>query len=365
MSESLNPNRVKLARERRGLTLKALSELTGLTTRTLSSYEASAESSTSHESVCKLSKALGFPVDFFYGDDIDELDVGSVSFRALSKMKASEKNSALGAGRIAVAFNTWLDSNFTLPRQNLLDLRGQSPQAAAEAIRQYWGLGELSVRNVIHLLEKNGVRVFSLAEQNCSVDAYSFWKDGTPFVFLNSMKSAERSRFDAAHELGHLLMHNHGTPSGREVEREADAFASAFLMPEGSVRARAIPSPSVADMVALKKNWNVSVAALIRRFYDLGIISDWQYRGLSIELSRLGYFKKEPQSIMREKSQLLPKVVAAMKANGQTVESVAKQLCLPKDELDILLFTTRIVSRNDTPVNIQTRQEKPALRLVK
>ena len=237
MNNTLNPNRLKLARERRALTLKSLSELTGITTRMLSNYENGHHSKPTEDTISKLALALSFPKQFFYEDDIEDLDASIVSFRALSKMKAAEKASAISAGRLAMLFNGWLNDNFSLPKANLLNLRDLSPSAAAAAIRQHWGLGELSIRNVIHLLEANGVRVFALAEQNMSVDAFSFWKNDVPFVFLNTMKSAERSRFDAAHELGHLLLHNHGeTPTGREAEKEADQFASAFLMPEGSVR---------------------------------------------------------------------------------------------------------------------------------
>ncbi|MBK8210507.1 MAG: ImmA/IrrE family metallo-endopeptidase [Rhodospirillales bacterium] len=41
-----------------------------------------------------------------------------------------------------------------------------------------------------------------------TVSAFSFWEGGHPFIFLGADKqSAARSRFDAAHELGHLILH--------------------------------------------------------------------------------------------------------------------------------------------------------------
>jgi IrrE N-terminal-like domain len=61
---------------------------------------------------------------------------------------------------------------------------------------------------------------------------------GEPFVFLNTLKSGEHSRFDAA-ELGHLVLHRHAAPNGQEAEQDANAFASALLMPSASVRAHA------------------------------------------------------------------------------------------------------------------------------
>jgi len=70
------------------------------------------------------------------------------------------------------------------------------------------------------------------------------WKEGTPFIFLNSAKSAERGRHDAAHELGHLVLHRHGGPIGRKAEEQANAFASAFLMPRSSILAHVPRSES-------------------------------------------------------------------------------------------------------------------------
>jgi Zn-dependent peptidase ImmA (M78 family) len=75
------------------------------------------------------------------------------------------------------------------------------------------------------MFSAGGIRIFSLAIDAREVDAFSLWKAATPFVFLNGNKSSEHSRYDAAHELGHLVLHHHGTPQGRDAEREADAFA--------------------------------------------------------------------------------------------------------------------------------------------
>ena len=152
----------------------------------------------------------------------------------------------------------------------------------------------------MHLLEAKGARIFSLAENTRAVDAYSFWKGNTTFAFLNTLKSAEHGRFDAAHELGHLVLHRHGgagaddTPTGRAVEQEADRFASAFLMPPGSVRALAPRFARLDHLIQLKKQWTVSVAALVRRLKDLGLLTEWHYRTLCVELSSKGYRTEPP-----------------------------------------------------------------------
>src|SRR5699024_5969868 len=106
---------------------------------------------------------------------------------------------------IAFALGDWLASQFNLPPVDVPDLEGMEPEAAADLVRAQWSLGVLPIKNVVHLLESRGVRVFSLVEDSREVNAFSSWQGGViPYVFLNTVKSSESSRFDAAHELGHL-----------------------------------------------------------------------------------------------------------------------------------------------------------------
>ena len=153
--------------------------------------------------------STGFPETFFFGDDLEEPALDTASFRSLSKMTARQRDTALGSGAIALLLNQWIESRFSLPSPNLPDLgRDASPESASEAVRREWGLGELPVKNMVHLLEAHGVRVYSLAIDAAEVDAFSMWRQNRPFVFLNT-KSSEHARFDAAHELGHLVLHRH------------------------------------------------------------------------------------------------------------------------------------------------------------
>src|ERR1700742_2303507 len=148
---------------------------------------------------------------------------------------------------------------------------------------------------MIKLLESKGVRVFSLAENTKTVDAFSSWRNEIPYIFLNTFKSAERSRMDAAHELGHLVLHKHGGPrQGRDAEAEANSFASSFLMPQADVRSRLPFVAKLDDLVVAKKRWGVSVAALAYRLHKLGVLSAWQYRTFCIQINQRGFATKEP-----------------------------------------------------------------------
>lgn len=344
-----NPSRLKLARERRGLTLTALAAAIDMTPRMLSMYENGHRDAPPPATLQAIAEALRFPIAFFQGDDLEGLDEDSVSFRSLKSMKAAQRNAAISAGRLALLLNEWIEKRFELPAHDLLDLRGEEPETAAASLRQHWGLGERPIRNMVHLLEAEGVRVFSLAENTRAVDAYSFWKGNTPFVFLNTIKSAEHGRFDAAHELGHLVLHRHGgagasdTPTGRVVEQDADRFASAFLMPQGSVRALAPRFARLDHLIQLKKQWTVSVAALVRRLKDLDLLTEWHYRTLCIELSSKGYRTQEPEGAARETSQVLGKVFDALRAEGISKKVVANDLRVPVEEIETLLFSLVVV----------------------
>jgi Zn-dependent peptidase ImmA (M78 family)/DNA-binding XRE family transcriptional regulator len=332
-----NPSRLEIARKRRLMTKIRLAEASGISTRSLYTYE-KGEDTPTLETQKALARALTFPLEFFYGPDVEVLDSAGVSFRSLATMTAGQREAALAAGSIALELSRWIDERFGLPAPNVPDLRQFTPEEAAVALRTHWGLGESSVRSMVHLLEANGVRVFSLAEKGDEVDAFSFWKAGTPFVFLNTVKSAEHGRFDAAHELGHLVLHGHGEPNGREAEQQANAFAAAFLMPSGSVKAHVPATPSLETLIRLKALWNVSVIALTRRLHDLKHITDWHYRMLSEELGMRGFRRKEPNGTSRETSQVLQKVFAALKNEGVTKADVARALCITSTDLDELIF---------------------------
>lgn len=333
-----NPSRLTFARQRRGVSKTKLAGQVGLTAKSIGLYE-SGDQVPSDATLKGLAEALEFPVTFFSdGSRLESVTPEGASFRSLSNMTASQRDSALNAGSLAIALSDWIDERFTLPQVNLRQLHQMSPEAAADSLRAAWGLGERPIKNMVHLLEAQGVRVFSLAQECLSVDAFSLWRDDVPYVFLNTVKSAERSRFDAAHELGHLVMHRHGGAKGRLAEQEADQFASAFLMPAGSVVAVAPRLPSLRQLVQLKRSWNVSLAALVYRLKALDLITEWHYRTLCIQLGELGYRKNEPNAIERESSQVLAKIFSVLAAEGTSRQKVAQSLHLQVKDLDALIF---------------------------
>jgi Zn-dependent peptidase ImmA (M78 family) len=362
-----NPARLALARKRRGMSKIALARASGLALRTVTAYEAT-DRIPSDDAIVALALALRFPSKFFDGENIEEPDIHGVSFRALSSMSASQRDAALSAGALAFLVSDWIAERFDLPEPDLPSLRGfNRSDNAAQALRSEWGLGERSIRNMLHLLEAHGVRVFSLPNDVPGVDAFSTWHHNVPFVFLTTDKSGERGRFDAAHELGHLVLHRHGGPTGREAEFEADRFAAAFLMPQGSILAQAPRTPTLNTIVRVKPSWGVSVAALVHRLRSLDLISEWHYRTLCIQMSQLDYRKNEPEGMPRETSQILCKVFAALRNEGVMRNSVAHDLGIPSEEFESLIFGLAIAVVSGGRVGNKTppapRTKPPTLRL--
>lgn len=333
-----NANRLELARKRRRYTAKSLAEKAQISPITLSRVVNRVQIP-DEETVQKLVTALEYPRKFFFRDDIDPIDASTASFRSLKAMTARERDAALAAGELAYEMADWVRTQFDLPAADLLDLSYEhDPAAAARTLRQSWAIGERPIGNMVKLLETKGVRVFSLAENTKNVDAFSCWRNDEPYVFLNTFKSTERSRFDAAHELGHLVLHKHGgAKQGRSAEHEAHLFAASFLMPKDDVLA-AIPFViSLDQIIRMKSRWGVSAAALAYRLHKLNLLSDWQYRMYCIQLNRK-YGTDEPNPLASERSSVWQMVLTDLWKDGITKTHMAARLDMPADEMENLLF---------------------------
>ncbi|MGA7233175.1 MAG: ImmA/IrrE family metallo-endopeptidase, partial [Xanthobacteraceae bacterium] len=134
-----------------------------------------------------------------------------------------------------------------------------------------------------------------------SIDAFSCWADGRPYIILGSEKSSSvRSRFDAAHELGHLILHRDISEDDLEaksvrdrIEREANWFAGAFLLPRGSLF-REFYSTIANHLRGLKQRWLVSMQAIAHRAKDIGAIDENQYVAFRIQMTKRKELNKEP-----------------------------------------------------------------------
>ena len=208
-----------------------------------------------------------------------------------------------------------------------------------EHIRDSWGLGLGPIADIITLVESKGAFVLQITGHTTNLDAFSTWCDGRPFIFLATDKgSSSRRRFDVAHELGHLLMHDRaGDGHQRDKEVAADHFASAFLLPRSSFAKECPRRLSWPHFKALKKRWKVSLAALIRRAYELNMISEATYRRAFVQLNRYGWRKSEPGEPEHENGSLIVRAVELLVAKGRTFDRIAQAMCLRTPYLEDLL----------------------------
>lgn len=165
------------------------------------------------------------------------------------------------------------------------------------------------------------------------IDAIGSWPEGHgPLFLLNSTVPGDRQRFTLAHELGHAVMHPVPTT---EQEREADEFASELLMPTTVIRDE-LSGVKLADLARLKARWGVSMAALARKARDLGMISEYDYKTLNIEMSKAGYRTREPVHIAHESPALVARCIHRALDSVQDISALAASVHLRPEEFGSL-----------------------------
>ncbi len=342
-----NPKRLTVARMRRALTKVGLAVAADISPRSISNYERGTQAPTQKMQE-RLATILEFPVGFWSGDDLAVPEVEGGHFRAPTNLSARSRDRVRATAAIANHLWNWVDQRIRVPQSDIVPLIGIDAEAAADSLRIEWHLGTNAAPNMIHLAEAHGIRIFSLPPDCEYVDAFSFWLDGEPFIFLDMAKSAERRRWDVAHEIGHLVMHRQmsGSSGNRQHEHEANQFASSFLMPRSSVIASMSYEPTLEALISGKRMWGVSVAALAYRMHDLELLSEWQYRSHFIQMSRLGYRRSEPEPIAPEMSSLWSQVFEVLADNGISVARMSGELELRPIDVRELTFLPALARDN-------------------
>ncbi|WP_420451964.1 ImmA/IrrE family metallo-endopeptidase [Ilumatobacter sp.] len=360
---SFNPTRLSLARHSVGWTKTKLAQEVGITSRRLADYENRGDTPPT-ETLQLLADKLGVTTDFF---SIPETAAPSnVSFRSLRSMPARVRDMALAAASMTVDVGNWIGERFDMEPVALPDdLAGSDPTIAAGVLREQWGLGLQPAPNLIQLAELMGVRVFALAVTDRTLDAFSFWDDAIPYVLLNARGTAERRRWDVAHEIGHLLLHAgaHHLPSDRGREDEADLFAAALLLPPEGLRKNPVYGRSLADVREHKVWWKVSAVALIRQMYRLGQLTEWEYRNLAIEASK-AKLRRIEDDIAAETSPTLTQVLEAMRTRGLGPSSIASELHLRKSDVRNMFHSLAPVQVGDNGEAATTAPRSGHLRVV-
>jgi Zn-dependent peptidase ImmA (M78 family)/transcriptional regulator with XRE-family HTH domain len=293
------PERLTLARELRGLTKTELAERIQKSPGAISQFE-SGRTKPEPSTVGALALTLQFPAGFFARSGGREpIATDAAYFRSLRSTSQSRRRQLLARAVLVCELVDVLEEEVEFPAPHVPQATAaprtvDDVEGLAEAVRHEWGLGLGPISNLVALLESNGILVLRLPEQDLAVDAFSVRSRQRPLVFLVTAKgSTSRSRIDGAHELGHLVMHHDVAPGNAAMEREANRFASAFLFPREHFLSEGPRGLNWGLMYELKQRWGVSVAAIVRRAFDLGMISEATYRRGFMHLNQTGQRKRE------------------------------------------------------------------------
>jgi Zn-dependent peptidase ImmA (M78 family)/transcriptional regulator with XRE-family HTH domain len=293
-----NGKRIRQARELRALTQNELARRIGVTQAAIAYIEKGLKQPSS-ELIAKIAAQTRFPLAFFSTDTPLEFSPDSLQFRCHASLTKREIATARRYAELAYECVQVFGAQLTqIPLT--LPICPREPDAAARQVRTAFMLSpDEPITNLIHVVEKSGVLVLALPETSTRLDAFSLWvgpNSTTPLIVISGRKPGDRCRYSVAHDLGHLAM-VHPNRFRAEEEREAGRFAAELLLPEKAMRREILPPVTLSSIAVLKPRWGVSVQALIRRAYELNIISERQYRYLFEQLSSRGWRKKEPSNL--------------------------------------------------------------------
>ncbi len=345
----MKSKQLTFAREYRGFTQKALSDaISGLSQSNLSKYEKGI-GALSDETVERIMAYLNFPKSFL------DLNIGdNVEYKhyrkKTSKISANDKKKIdRMISLIAYTFD-WMSDMLELPDFALgsYDLeQGISPKDVARQVRRQCKLGTAPIKDICKILEKNGVFLYFWDCPYDDFDGVSLITDnGYHLIIVNKNHSNDRLRWTIAHEAGHNLMHECTTfflNEHRDKEKEANEFASEFLMPESEVK-RAFVGITMKRAAEFKTYWLTSIAAIIRRAKELGCITNEKYVQLRVEISRRHWNVKEPIEVYLDSPTVFDKmhdlIVNSLHYN---VENMVESMSIPADIVNEIFTKTKTI----------------------
>lgn len=354
---------LRLARLFHGLTLQDLADRVNKSKQYLSRLESGLEPP--HESLeTALAEALDVLPRFFREVDPIPISDEQCHFRKQLTTKVALKQIARAKGEMFKRLVSMLDQNLDFPSYGFLHEEVSTPEEierVAEVSRSHWGLGLGPVANMSRVAENAGAVLAKMDGLSDEIDAISF-ATRRPVITLNSDgKSACRTRFAIAHEIGHLTIHIGVQTGDRATETQANRFASAFLMPrtyfikecQRALRGSRFNWPVLSD---IKMRWGVSKAAILYRGRQLGVFSEKQYRSGVITLRRHGEAlqEHEDREIAHEKPEvILDSMQVLAQQCGMSKKMIAESIFVKPELLDKLLGVKSIESISNNIVNLQ------------
>ena len=331
-----NPQMLTLARDAAGLTQAAIAQHSQVSQSLMSKIENGFEIA-SQEFLSQAAEICGVPVEFFDQDDGMPSDTVFDIFhkkrltlpqKPLKKANASIQKLRMETARLLRSIDVPAPRPFPALALDAHD----SPAEIALLTRATWRTPSGPFPNLVQAVEATGTPVLRTDlghEKLRAMSVAGVTGDNAHIIALNSRLPASAQRFALAHEVGHLVMHD--GVSTHNMEKEADDFASALLMPATDITPQ-LRNVRFRDLGELKRRWRVSLAALIYRAFSLGLITERHYRTLNIDLNSLpNGRKREPGEFEPEMPTLVPNIIRAYRDElDYSVEDLCQLMIVTK-----------------------------------
>jgi Zn-dependent peptidase ImmA (M78 family)/transcriptional regulator with XRE-family HTH domain len=292
---TMNSGLLRIARQWNGFSQGGAAERLGIPQAALSRYE-NAAATPSNDFLARASTVFDFPISFFeQPDQIFGAPVSvhpmwrkkhDVTVREMDRIVAELNIRVMHVRRMLHAVEYTPRSD--IPRLDPEDYGGDMERIAS-IVRSHWLLPPGPVENLTATIERAGAIVALSPLSGSAVSGVTVSVPGLlPMIVLNQAQPADRLRYTLAHELGHLVAHRFPSPM---MEPEANDFASALLMPKSDVTVALRSKLTLQRLAALKKEWRVSMQAILYRAQKLNLIekekAQWLWRKFAMDRMRL------------------------------------------------------------------------------
>jgi Zn-dependent peptidase ImmA (M78 family)/DNA-binding XRE family transcriptional regulator len=312
----LRGDRLTVLRDLKGLTQDELAQMLGVSQSFLSHVEKGSRP-LPRSVALHASSACSVPLAFFRADP-GVAGLGPFTFRKKASARAKDERRVTALYTEAARLFHAVSSASGFQTRQLPDPANfeHDPEACAVALRTSAGLAaDEPVKNVARLLERHGIGVVThlddsqtVISDHVGVSRPTSLNDRPLIATVHELPGAVQ-RLSLGHEAGHWVFDGQrqlpiaGTRSLEEAR--AFQFGGALLIPEVVIRQRVTENLSLHSYMRIKADYGISIAAIIRRAKDLGVITAARYRSLSIQISSQGWRLNEPVEVGQEAPRLM------------------------------------------------------------
>lgn len=327
--------RIQRARKALGLSLRDLAAQVDVSHAAIKKYEDDIVVPSS-DMILKLAKTLHVRAEYFFRPEQSNLtniqyrNHADIPKQHLSEISAKILDQIERRVELEKLFPSPPFEEFVIKRLPKKINHYDEIEIIADDMRCYWELGINPIPDLIDSFEEHGIKVFEINNEAYSKFEGLFAYIGKiPLIVVGNQSPGDRQRFTLAHELGHIILSGRISPNLDE-EKCCNRFAGAFLLPKkalinimGEYRNYIEPR----ELSLLKQEFGISMAAILHRAEDIGIISHKLYNQLRSEFDEKGWLKREPgEQYPQEKTLIFEQMIFHALAEEYIGESKAAEL---------------------------------------